>query len=205
MFAAEGVRHVPLGLLVTADPGGLQATPIPFLVSPGEGGGGVLRGHLARQNPHWKDLAQASECLVVFQGEQGYVTPNWYPSKKATGKVVPTWDYIIVQAWGRPAVIEDGAWLQRLLEDLTRSQERARMLPWEVGNAPEGFIEAMKHAVVGLEIPVARLEGKWKLSQNQSPADWAGVAAGLGDPADPHHNQALADQVVERLRGGGPR
>jgi len=200
------VRSRPLGLLISAV-GGLAATPVPFLVDSGAGPNGTLRGHLARANGHWSALAQADECLVVFQGEQGYVTPDWYPSKSETGKVVPTWNYITVQAWGRPAVIEDPAWLRRLLADLTASQERSRPVPWELDLAPEDYLEAMLAQVVGLEIPIARLEGKWKLSQNRAPADWAGVAEGLADPADPHHNEALAVRVAERLRlrGHNPR
>jgi transcriptional regulator len=200
------IRSHPLGLLITAGAGGLQATPIPFLVeAPADGGNGVLRGHLARANTHLKDLAAAAECLVVFQGEQGYVTPNWYPSKQEDGKVVPTWNYITVQAWGQPTLIDDPAWLQGLLEDLTGAQERARAVPWEVGSAPKDYIEAMKAAIVGIKIPVARMEGKWKLSQNRSAADWAGVVAGMGDPADPHHNLTLAELVAERLRNQRPR
>ena len=194
------IRAHPLGLLITAGAGGLQATPIPFLVQPLEGGDGLLRGHMARANGQWKDLRDAPECLVVFQGEQGYVTPGWYPSKRETGQVVPTWNYIVVQAWGRPAVIEDGAWLQRLLEDLTGSQEQARAEPWLPASAPAAYIETMKAMVVGIEIPIHRIEGKWKLSQNRAPADWAGVVEGLGDPADPHHNPSLAERVAERLR-----
>lgn len=196
------VRSHPLGLLITAE-GGLAATPIPFLVDAQAGPNGTLRGHLARGNGHWRALAQAAECLVVFQGEQGYVTPNWYPSKQDTGKVVPTWNYITVQAWGRPAVIEDPAWLDRLLQDLTASQEQPRPAPWEMGHAPEDYMAAMKAQIVGVEIPVARIEGKWKLSQNRAPADWAGVVEGMGDAADPHHNRPLADLVAERLRQTG--
>ena len=119
--------------------------------------------------------------------------------------MVPTWNYITVQTWGRPALIDDPAWLQGLLEDLTGAQERARAVPWEVGSAPKDYIEAMKAAVVGIRIPVTRMEGKWKLSQNRSAADWAGVVAGMADPADPHHNLPLAELIAERLRDQSPR
>ena len=176
---------------------------MPFLVYPEEGPNGTLRAHLARNNAHWRDLAGAAECMALFQGEQGYITPSWYPNKQLTGKVVPTWNYIAVQAWGQPVVTEDPAWLQRLLEDLTSAQEHPRLRPWAVGDAPADFIAKQMEAIIGLEIPIARIEGKWKLSQNREPADRPGVVAGLADPSDPHGNQALADLVEERRREGG--
>jgi transcriptional regulator len=192
------VRSHPLALLISAGAGGLAATPIPFLVRP-EGDFGVLRGHMARANVHWKDLA-GGECLVVFQGEQGYVTPSWYPSKQDTHKVVPTWNYITVQAWGTATVIEDAGWLRTLLEDLTGSQEQRRPQPWSPSDAPDDFIATQMQAIVGLEIPIGRIEGKWKLSQNRADADRAGVIAGMGTPGDPHGNQPLADLVDARRR-----
>jgi transcriptional regulator len=197
------IRSHPLGWLVTAGPGGLSASPVPFLVYPEEGPNGTLRAHLARNNAHWRDLQAATECMALFQGEQGYITPNWYPNKQVTGKVVPTWNYIAVQAWGQPVVTEDPGWLRRLLEDLTSTQERSRLRPWAVGDAPADFIAKQMEAIIGVEIPIARIEGKWKLSQNREPADRQGVVAGLADPSDPHGNQALADLVEERRREGG--
>jgi transcriptional regulator len=158
---------------------------------------------MARNNGQWKDVAGAAECMVLFQGEQGYVTPSWYVSKQLTEQVVPTWNYIAVQVNGKPVVHEDPAWLQRVLEDLTDDQERPRAQPWAVGNAPAAFIDKQKEAIVGLEIPIARIEGKWKLSQNRNPADRAGVVTGLGDAADPHHNLTLRDLVEERIREEG--
>jgi len=190
------IRTHPLGWLFSAGAGGLAATPIPFLVYPGEGESGTLRGHMARGNPQWQDLG--AECLVVFQGEQGYVTPSWYPSKPDTHKVVPTWNYVTVQAWGRPAVIEDPAWLRRLLVELTGAQEQSRPLPWSPDDAPDDYLAAMIKMVVGLEIPIARIEGKWKLSQNREDRDRAGVIQGLGAADDPHRNPAMADLVAER-------
>lgn len=192
------IRSHPLALLVSAGPDGLAATPIPMLLYPGEGANGVLRGHLARANGQWRDLAGGAECLAVFQGEHGYVTPSWYPSKQAAHKVVPTWNYATVQAWGRPAVVEDPAWLRRLLDDLTGAQEQARPLPWSPADAPQDFIAAMIQAVVGIEIQVGRMEGKWKMSQNREDGDRAGVIAGLGAADDPHRNQPLAGLVAER-------
>jgi len=190
----EFMRTHPFGLLICAGDGGLQATPLPFQLQ-ADGGNGTLRAHMARANPHWQALAGAAECLVVFQGEQGYVTPSWYASKQATGKVVPTWNYAAGQARGRPRVVEDAAWLRPHLEQLTQAQEARRAQPWAVGDAPEDYLAAQMRAIVGIEIPIARIEGKWKLSQNRDAADRRGVVAGLRDAADAHRDPALADRV----------
>lgn len=192
------VRAHPFGLLVSAGAGGLQATPLPFHLD-ADGGNGTLRVHLARANPHWQALAGAEECLVVFQGEHGYVTPSWYASKAATGKAVPTWNYVAVHAWGRPTVVEDAAWLRRQIGDLTLGQEVRRAAPWAVADAPEDYLDAQMKAIVGIEIPIARIEGKWKLSQNRDAADRRGVIAGLRDANDPHNNPPLGDWVASRL------
>jgi transcriptional regulator len=196
------IRSQPLGWLVSGGPGGLAATPVPFLLYPEEGPNGTLRAHLARANGQWPLLAETQECLALFLGQQGYVTPSWYPSKLVNEQVVPTWNYIVVQAWGKPTVTEDSAWLQRLLEDLTNAQEQVRPQPWAVSNAPEAFIEKQKGSIIGIEIPISRMEGKWKLSQNRNPEDRAGVVAGMGDEADAHHNPALADLVDQRRKEG---
>lgn len=198
------MRTHPLGMLISHGAGGLVASPIPFLVYEGEGEHGTLRAHIARANPQWKDLAGVSECLVVFQGEHGYVSPSWYAAKAEHHKVVPTWNYIAVHAWGRPCITEDAAWLHRQLEDLTRSQESRRPRPWSLGDAPEDYIAGMKRAIVGLEIAITRLEGKWKLSQNRPDADRAGVVAGLRDADDAHGNPALADEVEWQLQHASP-
>lgn len=189
------MRSHPLGMLISQGPGGLVASPIPFLIYGDEAEHGVLRAHIARANPHWKDLVAASECLVVFQGEHGYVTPSWYPGKAEHHKAVPTWNYIAVHVWGRPCITEDAAWLHRQLNDLTHSQEKRRLRPWSLSDAPEDYIAGMKRAIVGLEIAITRLEGKWKLSQNRPEPDRAGVIAGLRDAGDAHANPSLADEV----------
>lgn len=181
----------PFGLLITHGANGLQATSVPFLLYPDEGERGVLRAHLARANPQWQDLADGAECMVMFQGGNGYVTPSWYPSKAETHRVVPTWNYIAVEVRGAPCISEDPAWLQCLLEDLTRSQESRRPDPWSVQDAPADYIAGMLNAIVGIEIPIARLEGKWKISQNRSEADRQGVAHGMGNEGDPHANAQL--------------
>lgn len=197
------MRSHPLGMLISQGPGGLVASPIPFLIYGDEAGQGVLRAHIARANSHWKDLADASECLVVFQGEHGYVTPSWYAGKAEHHKAVPTWNYIAVHAWGRPCITEDAAWLHRQLGDLTHSQEKRRLQPWSLSDAPEDYIAGMTRAIVGVEIAITRLEGKWKLSQNRPEPDRAGVIAGLRDEDDAHCNPSLADEVERLLHGAG--
>lgn len=184
----ECIRAHPLGLLISAGPGGLQANPIPFLIDDTAGEHGTLLAHLARANGQWRELAEVDECLVVFQGPQAYVTPSWYRTKQETGKVVPTWNYVMVQARGRPRVIEDAAWLRQQIDALTRSREATLSTPWQVSDAPESFIAGQIKGIVGLEIPISRLEGKWKVSQNRPGADRAGVVAGFreqGQPGEP--------------------
>ncbi|HEX5509685.1 MAG TPA: FMN-binding negative transcriptional regulator [Pseudolabrys sp.] len=189
------IRTHSLGLLITAGTGGLQANHIPFLVDAGTARG-TLRAHLARANPQLNELAACEECLVVFQGPQRYISPSFYPTKQETGKVVPTWNYIVVHAWGRPQVVDDAVWLRRQVDDLTAHQESAFASPWAVSDAPASFVAAQIKAVVGLEIPIARLEGKWKLSQNRPAADRAGVVAGLRDRGD--EAQLMAAEVAKR-------
>jgi transcriptional regulator len=173
------IRAHPLGLLVSTGPGGLMANPIPFLVYADGSQRGTLRAHLARANPQWRELAAGAECLVVFQGPQDYVTPSWYATKRENGKVVPTWNYATVHAWGRPRVVDDAAWLRRQIGDLTLQQEGVRPAPWRVEDAPADYVAAQIKGIVGIEIPIDRIEGKWKVSQNRPAADRAGVVAGL--------------------------
>lgn len=189
----------PLGLLVSAGPGGLQANHVPFLVDAAASDRGTLRAHLARANPQAGELTAAGECLVVFQGPQHYISPSLYPTKQETGKVVPTWNYITVHAWGAPKIVEDAAWLRRQIEDLTAQQEQARAAPWQVADAPEPYLAAQIKGIVGVEIPIARIEGKWKVSQNRPAVDQAGVVAGLrGAGAG-----VMAAEVAARSRGTG--
>ncbi len=190
------MRAHPLGLLITSGPGGLQANPIPFLVYADASARGTLRAHLARGNPQWRELAAVEQCLVVFQGPQEYVSPSWYPTKRETGKVVPTWNYVTVHAWGRPQVNDDAAWLRRQLDDLTLLKEGVRSAPWKVDDAPAQFIAAQMKGIVGVEIPIDRIEGKWKVSQNRPEADRAGVVAGLRESGET--GEIMASLVAER-------
>lgn len=171
-------RH-PFGLLVTSGLAGLLANPLPFVLDRAAGPLGVLRGHLARPNPQWRDLAAETEALVVFQGPDAYVSPSWYPTKQETGKVVPTWNYAMVQVRGRARAIEDPAWLAGQVAQLTAAREEGRAVPWSVDDAPPDYVAAMVRGIVGIEIEIASIDGKWKVSQNRSADDRAGVAAGL--------------------------
>lgn len=193
----ELIRRHPLGLLVTHGDAGIEASPVPFLLYADEGSHGVLRAHMARANPHWRSLARA-ECLVVFQGPAGYVTPSWYPSKAKSHKAVPTWNYATVQARGEATVTDDAGWLRRQLDDLTAFHEKPRPEPWTVDDAPTDFLAQQMKAIVGLEIPISRIEGKWKMSQNRDDADRAGVVAGMRADGDPHRNIHMADLMDRR-------
>jgi transcriptional regulator len=178
------IAACPLGLLITAGPQGLVANSIPFLIDRERSKFGTLMAHMARANGQWRDLKEVSEALVVFQGPDHYISPSWYATKRETGKVVPTWNYVMVQARGRPEVIEDDSWLAGQIEMLTRAQEGGRAKPWAVGDAPADFIAMQRKAIIGLEIEIVDLRGKWKASQNRPAADRAGVVAGLGEEDD---------------------
>jgi transcriptional regulator len=178
----ELLRAHPLGLLVTHGDAGLQANPIPFVLDPDPAGGpGILRGHVARANPLWHEARTDVESLVVFQGPQAYISPSFYPSKAEHGKVVPTWNYVMVQGRGRLRAIDDAAWVHAFVTRLTERFEAPRVAPWAVSDAPADYIASMLRAIVGIEIELTALTGKWKVSQNRSAADRASVASGLHD------------------------
>jgi transcriptional regulator len=190
------IRAHPLGLVVTAGPGGLMANAIPFLVDRAASEKGTLRGHFARANPQLRELAAVEECLVVFQGPQAYISPSWYATKRETGKVVPTWNYVTVHAWGRPTIFDDLGWLRRQIDDLTRSREEARAAPWHVSDAPEDFIASQAKGIVGVEIAIGRIEGKWKVSQNRPQDDRVGIVTGLREMGAAQ--APMAQEVIER-------
>lgn len=189
------IRAHPLGTLVTHGSGGLQASPLPFLLDADAGERGVLRAHMAKANPHWQALAECPECLVIFHGPDGYVTPAWYPGKAATHRAVPTWNYATVQVRGKPSIIEDAAWLRQQLDELTTEHEAPRPQPWSIADAPADYIATQMQAIVGIEIPIAHIEGKWKMSQNKDAADRAGVVNGMRAEDDPHRNLRVAEMV----------
>jgi len=192
------MRLHPLGTLVTMSPGGLRADHVPCILEDG-GPHGVLRAHVARANPLWRDTLADQDSLVVFQGPNTYITPSWYATKHETGKVVPTWNYMVVHAYGRLRVIDDAPWVHALVTRLTDRFESARDTPWKVSDAPADFVGQQLRAIVGIEIPIDRIEGKWKVSQNRVAADREGVTRGLREVANPD-TETLAREVEERGR-----
>jgi transcriptional regulator len=173
------VREHPLAALVTDGPEGLTADPVPLELDAADGEHGTLLGHVARANPLWR-VAAGRPVLAIFSGPQAYVSPSWYASKAATHKVVPTWNYTVVHAHGVLEAVDDAPWLRALVGRLTDRHEAGRAAPWAVADAPADYVQQMLRAIVGIRIPIARLVGKWKVSQNRSEADRLGVAAGLG-------------------------
>ena len=196
------MRAHPLGLLISATAEGPVADPVPFLLDADIGPNGRLRAHVARANPQWKLIASQPNMpvLVVFQGADSYITPSWYATKRETGKVVPTWNYGVVQARGRARAIEDPEWIGRQITELTGRHESGRAQPWAVTDAPPAFIAAQLKGIVGIEIMIDELHGKWKVSQNRPVADRAGVAEGLA--ADASGPVEMAD-LVRRFGGLG--
>jgi transcriptional regulator len=174
--ALEGLmREHPLATLVTQQDGGVTADHLPLEYDAARR---TLRGHVARANPLWRSAA-GQPVLAIFRGAEAYITPSWYPSKAQTHKVVPTWNYTVVHAHGVLQAIEDASWLHDLVSRLTGHHEATRTAPWAVSDAPEDYVQQMLRAIVGIEIPVDRLIGKWKTSQNRSAEDREGVARGL--------------------------
>ncbi|NWD51186.1 FMN-binding negative transcriptional regulator [Pseudomonas gingeri] len=187
-------RHIQdtrLATLVTHGKLGLQASHVPLLLDRGQGPNGTLYGHLARANPQWRELAEGGEILVIFPGGDAYISPSFYPAKAEHGKVVPTWNYVAVHAYGEAEVFDDAGRLRSLVSALTDRHEAGREQPWKVDDAPAPYIDSMLKAIVGFALPIQRLEGKRKLSQNRSAADIAGVQQGLAASAD-SQDQALA-------------
>ncbi|HTC83931.1 MAG TPA: FMN-binding negative transcriptional regulator [Rhizomicrobium sp.] len=173
----DAVRRIGFATLVTHDAdGGLEANHLPMLLQDGEHGQ-VLRGHVARANPVWKK--GEGGALAIFLGPHAYVSPNWYPSKAETGKAVPTWNYITVHARGVIGWIDDAVWLRAHVGQLSAAHEAGREVPWMISDAPASYIDGMVRAIVGFELSIETLEGKWKLSQNRDEADHAGAREGL--------------------------
>jgi transcriptional regulator len=195
------IESHPLGTWVTAAAGELVVNHLPFVLDANRGEFGTLVGHVARANSVWKTAFEL-ESVVVFQGPETYITPSWYPSKHEHGKAVPTWNYVVVHAHGMPHVITEPEWLRQHVVELTRRHEAGREIPWQVSDAPPAYIDAMLGAIVGIEIPIARLVGKWKVSQNRAERDRLGVIAGLGEGTDPR-SQQMAEYVRRRQRGEG--
>ena len=175
----ELIRARPLATLVTLSASGLNANHIPLHLSEQPAPFGTLRGHVARANPMWSDLVKDVEVLAVFHGPNSYISPSWYATKKKTGNVVPTWNYAVAHAYGALRIIGDAAWLRCHLEALTTHNEAAFATPWAVSDAPPAFTEKLIDAIVGIEIIITKLSGKWKVSQNQPAQNQASLISGL--------------------------
>jgi transcriptional regulator len=173
------IEQHSFGTLVTLGADGINANHVPFELDRNAGEFGLLRAHVARNNPVWRDFSHDVDTLAIFEGASAYVSPSWYESKQEHGKVVPTYNYMVVHAYGPMRVIDDPVWMKAFLNRLTDQHEGGRPAPWKVGDAPPDFIDALIGTLIGIEIPVTRLLGKWKVSQNRSQADRKGVAAGL--------------------------
>jgi transcriptional regulator len=192
----EAIRGIKLGTLVTLGGEEMIASHVPMLVDPEPAPYGRLLGHIARANPQWRDPSGKVQALAIFLGPNAYVTPSWYATKRATGKVVPTWNYAAIHAYGPVQFFDDAERLLALVTRLTETHERPRAQPWAVSDAPADFVQGMLRAIVGFELPIARLEGKWKMSQNRPAEDRAGVVEGLAREGSPE----VAELVVERNR-----
>lgn len=196
------IQAHPLGAWVCTGTEGLIANHVPFLLDRSRGPFGTLVGHVSRANPVWRALAGGGASVVMFQGPDAYITPGWYPGKTAHGKVVPTWNYVVAHAHGVARAIDDRDWLLAMLGRLTHAHEAGRAEPWQVADAPAGYIDGLLRAIVGIEIPIDRLEGKLKASQDEDLPDRHGTVRGLQQmPGD--NAQAMADWVRRAIEAEG--
>lgn len=193
------IRSCPLATLVTMGTSGLFATHLPMVLHRDDPEHAILRGHIARANRQWQEFSPEVEALAIFSGTEHYITPNWYPAKAETGEVVPTWNYAVVHAYGSIRIIQDPAWLLEHLNSLTDTHEASSEVPWKVSDAPADYIEAIARGIVGIELPITRLEAKWKVSQNQNEATRHSVALGL-EALGTTKSLAMKTLVVEGKR-----
>jgi transcriptional regulator len=187
----ELIAGHPLGVLITHGEGGLDANHMPFEIDASAGSQGVLRAHVARANPVWRELRDGDEVLVVFRAEHGYISPNWYPSKHEFHKSVPTWNYMVAHAHGKVAVRDDERFVRGLVARLTRTHEASQPVPWKMTDSAPEFIDSMLQAIVGLEVEITRLVGKFKLSQNREVRDLEGAGKALIAQGDAVLGQAM--------------
>jgi transcriptional regulator len=188
------IREYPFATLIVSTAQGLEANHLPLVLRDDGSDYGVLAGHVARTNSVWQNFNAEQDVLVVFHGPDAYISPSYYPSKQEHGKVVPTWNYTVVHASGKMRAVEDGKWLLQLLNELTDVHERQYDQPWAVADAPAEFVEKLLNAIVGIEIPIATLLGKWKLSQNQPDQNRQGVIAAL-ESSDSASQRKIANLV----------
>jgi transcriptional regulator len=191
----DAIRANGFATLVTQTEDGLIASHVPLLIDAARGQYGTLIGHLARPNPQAKP--PIGEALAIFPGENGYITPAYYPTKRQTGKVVPTWNYIAIHAYGPLRFIEDKAGLLDIVTHLTNRHEASSAVPWAVTDAPADFVQTMLNGIIGFEIAITRLQGKWKMSQNRPEADRTGVENGLRADGRPDLAEAVAKASSE--------
>lgn len=189
----ELMRAQPLGVLITHGVEGLDANHLPFELVAASGEHGVLRAHVARNNPVWQSMVNGDEVLVVFRAQDAYISPNWYPSKHESPKQVPTWNYRVVHAHGRITVHDDEQYVRGLVARLTRTHEANEPQPWKMGDAPQDYINLMLKSIVGLEIEITRLVGKFKLSQNREVRDRVNAGQTLLNLGDSALGQAMLD------------
>jgi transcriptional regulator len=193
----DAIRQAALGTLVTYGADGIEASHVPMLLDPAPAPYGTITGHVARANGQWQRAAAGAPALAMFLGPDAYVSPAWYETKRQTGRVVPTWNYVAIHARGELRFFDDAERLLALVTRLTETHEAGRPEPWAVSDAPPEFIRAQLKAIVGFELPIARLEGKWKLSQNRPAADRAGVVEGLRSEGGADE-AAMAAMMAER-------
>lgn len=183
------IARTPLAILVTQDEQGLLASHLPLLLDCHAGEQGTLLGHFARANPHWRSLANGTQVLAIFPGASAYVSPAYYPSKARDHKAVPTWNYVAVHAYGQAEVFDEPQRLRELVGRLSARHEQGRAQPWSLDDAPADYLDAMLRGIVGFALPIARLEGKWKLSQNHAADNRAGVREALAASAEPNERE----------------
>lgn len=186
------IRAYPFAALITGG-ADISVSHLPMLLQKTDSGF-VLRGHIARANPHWKEISDGAAALAIFNGPQAYITPQWYPSKLKDGRVVPTWNYAVTHVRGTLRAVHDADWLNQLVTALTDEHEKAFAHQWAVTDAPADYMEKMLKAIVGLELTVHSMEGKWKLGQNRSAADQANTKTGLAARGDAQ-SRALSDMM----------
>jgi transcriptional regulator len=193
------VAEHPLGMLVTLSSDGISANHIPFLLDERAGENGALIGHVARNNAVWHDRDDRIEALTIFQGPSAYISPNWYATKRETHEVVPTYNYAVVHVYGKVVVHEDAKWLRGIVGRLTKRFEAEQPAPWKMADAPAAYIDNQLTNIVGIEIPISRIVGKWKVSQNRPEADRAGAVEGLR-ARDDREDAEVADLILNGLR-----
>jgi len=196
------MKQSELATLVTITTDGLVATHLPLLLEEARGKYGTLTGHVSRANVQWRETDPNAEALIIFLGLDSYVTPNWYPAKQETGRVVPTWNYAAIHAYGRITFIEDPEWLRTMVTDLTKKHEASFPAPWQVTDAPAVYIDSQLKAIVGFEFQIVRLEGKQKFNQNRSVEDRLGVIEGLRELEDERKTQVaeLMEGIESRIK-----